>query len=34
MSCRLTDFSRIANRCDKLAKNFLPVVALAAAVAF
>ena len=32
--CRLKDFRRIATRYDKLAKNFLSAVALAAAVAF
>lgn len=34
MFCRLKDFRRIATRYDKLARNFLSAVALAAAVAF
>lgn len=32
--CRLKDFRRIATRYDKLARNYLSAVALAAAVAF
>lgn len=32
--CRLKDFRRIATRYDKLARNFLSAVALAAIVAF
>jgi len=32
MFCRLEDFRRIATRYDKLAKNFLSAVSLAAAV--
>ena len=34
MFCRLKDFRRIATRYDKLARNFLLAVSLAAAVAF
>ncbi|KPF52371.1 hypothetical protein IP65_16580 [Novosphingobium sp. AAP1] len=34
MFCRLKDFRRIATRYDKLARNFLSAVCLAAAVAF
>lgn len=34
MFCRLKDFRRIATRYDKLSRNFLSVVSLAAAVAF
>lgn len=34
MFCRLEDFRRIATRYDKLARNFLSTVSLAAAVAF
>jgi transposase len=34
MFCRLNDFRRIATRYDKLARNFLSAVSLAAAVAF
>jgi transposase len=34
MFCRLKDFRRIAARYDKLARNFLSAVSLAAAVAF
>ena len=34
MCCRLKDFRRIATRYDKLARNFLSAVCLAAAVAF
>ena len=34
MFCRLKDFRRIATRYDKLARNYLSAVALAAAVAF
>jgi transposase len=34
MFCRLKDFRRIATRYDKLARNFLSAVSLAAAVAF
>lgn len=33
MFCRLEDFRRFATRCDKLARNFLSTVHLAAAVA-
>lgn len=33
MFCRLKDFRRIATRCEKLARNFLSAVHLAAAVA-
>ncbi len=32
--CRLKDFRRVATRYDKLARNFLSAVALAAALAF
>lgn len=32
--CRLKDFRRVATRYDKLARNFLSAVALAALVAF
>lgn len=32
--CRLKDFRRIATRYDKLARNFLSAVALAAVLAF
>ena len=32
--CRLKDFRRVATRYDKLARNYLSAVALAAAVAF
>jgi transposase len=34
MFCRLKDFRRVATRYDKLARNFLSAVALAAAIAF
>ena len=34
MFCRLKDFRRVATRYDKLARNFLAAVHLAAAVAF
>lgn len=34
MLCRVKDFPRIATRYDKLARNFLSAVSLAAAVAF
>ena len=34
MFCRLKDFRRIATRYDKLARNFLSAVTLAAAIAF
>ena len=34
MFCRLKDFRRIATRYDKLTRNFLSAVALAAAIAF
>jgi len=34
MFCRLQDFRRNATRYDKLARNFLSAVSLAAAVAF
>ena len=34
MHCRLKDFRRIATRYDKLARNFLSAVDLAAAIAF
>ena len=34
MFCRLKDFRRIATRYDKLARNYLSAVALAAAIAF
>jgi len=34
MFCRLKDFRRIATRYDKLARNYLSAVSLAAAVAF
>jgi transposase len=34
MFCRLKDFRRVATRYDKLARNHLPAVALAAAIAF
>ena len=34
MFCRLKDFRRIATRYDKLARNYLAAVHLAAAVAF
>ena len=34
MFCRLKDFRRIATRYDKLARNVLPAVSLAAALAF
>ena len=34
MFCPLKDFRRIANRDDKLARNYHSAVALAAAVAF
>lgn len=34
MFCRLKDFRRIATRYDKLARNFLSAVSLAAAIAF
>jgi transposase len=34
MFCRLKDFRRIATRYDKLARNFLASVCLAAALAF
>jgi transposase len=34
MVCRLKDFRRIATRYDKLARNYLSAVALAAAIAF
>lgn len=34
MFCRLKDFRRVATRYDKLARNFLSAVHLAAAVAF
>lgn len=34
MFCRLKDFRRIATRYDKLARNFLSAISLAAAVAF
>ncbi len=34
MFCRLKDFRRIATRYDKLARNFLSAINLAAAVAF
>ena len=34
MFCRLKDFRRVATRYDKLARNFLSAVRLAAAVAF
>jgi transposase len=34
MFCRLKDFSRVATRYDKLARNFLSAVHLAAAIAF
>jgi transposase len=34
MFCRLKDFHRIATHYDKLARNFLSAVSLAAAVAF
>lgn len=34
MFCRLKDFRRVATRYDKLARNFLSAVSLAAAVAF
>jgi transposase len=34
MVCRLKDFRRTATRYDKLARNFLSAVSLAAAVAF
>ena len=32
--CRLKDFRRIANRYDKLARNFLSAIALVAIIAF
>jgi transposase len=32
--CRLKDFRRVATRYDKLARNFLSAVALAAIIAF
>ena len=32
--CRLKDFRRIATRYDKLARNFLSALSLAAAIAF
>ena len=34
MFCRLKDFRRVATRYDKLARNYLSTVALAAAIAF
>lgn len=34
MFCRLKDFRRIATRYDRLARNFLSAISLAAAVAF
>lgn len=34
MFCRLKDFRRVATRYDKLARNYLSAVQLAAAVAF
>ena len=34
MFCRLKDFRRVATRYDKLARNFLSAVQLAAAIAF
>jgi transposase len=34
MFCRLIDFRRVATRCDKLARNYLSAVALAAAIEF
>lgn len=34
MFCRLKDFRRVATRYDKLARNYLSAVHLAAAVAF
>jgi transposase len=34
MFCRLKDFRRIATRYDKLARNYLSAVHLAAAIAF
>ena len=34
MFCRLKDFRRVATRYDKLARNFLSAVHLAAAIAF
>jgi len=34
MFCRLKDFRRVATRYDKLARNYLSAVALAAAIAF
>ena len=34
MFCRLKDFRRIATRYDKLARNFLSALSLAAAIAF
>jgi transposase len=34
MFCRLKDFRRVATRCDKLARNVLSAMHLAAAVAF
>ena len=34
MFCRLMDFRRIATRYDKLARNYLSAVSLAAAIAF
>jgi transposase len=34
MFCRLKDFRRVATRYDKLARNFLSAVSLAAAIAF
>lgn len=34
MFCRLKDFRRIASRYDKLARNFLASVCIAATIAF
>ncbi|WP_157970221.1 transposase, partial [Pelagibacterium sediminicola] len=34
MFCRLKDFRRVATRYDKLARNYLSAVMLAAAVAY
>ena len=34
MFCRLKDFRRIVTRYDKLARNFLSAISLAATVAF
>lgn len=34
MFCRLKDFRRVATRYDKLARNYLSAVTLAAAIAF